>query len=106
MVSDIPDSEVGKVNSGNAFALPFIFPSKKDQKLLINAQSLTQSARQGTTIGRNPTPLLQDGMNGFSSSTILPPNIALFSGGKSKGLRLPEAGAVFMMPTPQSGYML
>jgi hypothetical protein len=55
MVSDIPDSEVGKVNNSNAFALPFIFPSKKEQKLLINAQSLIQSAKQGTTIGRNPT---------------------------------------------------
>ena len=95
-------SLTGKVPEPGAFAPPFQFPSKEQQKLLINAGEYGQSRKTDLVMARNPTPFLQDAMNGFSKPAIQP-GATVLSMAKPKVLGLPQIGALEMLQTPQKG---
>lgn len=97
-----PDKLVGVPPQIGLFAPPFVFPSKDQQKLLINASALASSTLTNLQIGRNPTPLLQDGMNGFSLPDIQPP---FSQSAKPRELRMPLTGQIQQLTTPQAGLM-
>lgn len=97
-----PAQLVGVPQHSSAFAPPFIFPSKDQQKLLVNAEALAKSSLTNIQIAHNPTPYLNDAMNGFSDPRIQPPSS---QNAKPKQLEFPTIGQIQQLTTPQRGLM-